>query len=114
MFLKKPKCLEYCEIPEFQGDGYCDDFNNEATCDWDGGDCCNNNLPDYDIFCSECQCLDPNFDTTTPPTPRIWTTGIVNALVLDLGWSIYAFYICYAVMFSAIFLAQFQVIRNKE
>ena len=64
------KYLAEC-YQEWQGDGYCDDFNNEATCNWDGGDCCNNPIPDYDIFCSECQCLDPNFDTTTPPTPKI-------------------------------------------
>ena len=59
---KKSKCLEECEVPEFQGDGYCNDENNVAACDWDGGDCCNNDLPDYDIFCSECQCLGPNVD----------------------------------------------------
>ena len=53
------QCLEGCE---WQGDGYCDDENNMAACDWDGGDCCNNDLPDYDIFCSECQCLGPNVD----------------------------------------------------
>ena len=89
---KKNKCLEECAVPEWQGDGYCDDFNNDAACNWDGGDCCNNNMPDYDIECSECQCLDPNFNTATPPTPRMWTTWIVNVLVLDLGWSIYAFH----------------------
>ena len=59
---KKSKCLEECEVPEFQGDGYCDDENNMAACNWDGGDCCNNDLPDYDIFCLECQCLGPNVD----------------------------------------------------
>ena len=61
MFLKK--CLVECEVPEFQGDGYCDDENNMAACEWDGGDCCNNDLPDYDIFCSECQCFGPNVDS---------------------------------------------------
>ena len=24
----------------FKGDGDCDDQNNNARCDWDGGDCC--------------------------------------------------------------------------
>ena len=56
---KKSKCLEECEVPEFQGDGYCDDENNMGACDWDGGDCCNNSIPDYDVFCSVCRCLDP-------------------------------------------------------
>ena len=57
------KCLEGCEEPEWQGDGYCDDENNVAACHWDGGDCCNNDVPDYDNFCLECQCLGPNFDS---------------------------------------------------
>ena len=55
-------CLEECEVPEFQGDGYCDDENNMAACNWDGGDCCNNKIPDYDIYCSLCQCLGSNVD----------------------------------------------------
>ena len=59
---KNSKCLEECEVQEFQGDGYCDDENNMAACNWDGGDCCNNKIPDYDIYCSVCQCLVPNVD----------------------------------------------------
>ena len=60
MFLKIfSKCLEGCEEPEWQGDGYCDDENNIAACYWDGGDCCNNNIPDYDVYCSVCKCVDP-------------------------------------------------------
>ena len=67
MFLKIiSKRLEGCEEPEWQGDGYCDDENNIAACDWDGGDCCNNNIPDYDIFCSVCKCLGPNVDFELP------------------------------------------------
>merc|ERR1719483_643897 len=52
---------EGCE-DQWHADGYCDDENNMAACDWDGGDCCNNDIPDYDIFCSECQCLGTNVD----------------------------------------------------
>ena len=29
-----------CEKPQYQGDGNCDDINNVAGCDYDGGDCC--------------------------------------------------------------------------
>ena len=85
MFLKIISiCLEGCEVPEFQGDGYCDDENNMAACNWDGGDCCNNNIPDYpyDTFCTECQCLGPNVDfelsdfsssvVSTDPQEPIW------------------------------------------
>ena len=52
-----------CVIPEWQGDGYCDDENNNADCNYDGGDCCGNNVnTDY---CTQCQCLDPVYSTTT-------------------------------------------------
>lgn len=38
------------------GDGFCDDKNNNAGCDWDGGDCCG---PENDFtYCTECKCLD--------------------------------------------------------
>ena len=37
---------------DYQGDGYCDDSNNNAGCDFDGGDCC----PTENQFCSECWC----------------------------------------------------------
>ena len=39
---------------------YCDDENNNADCNWDGGACCNNNTAGWDNYCSACECLDPN------------------------------------------------------
>jgi hypothetical protein len=29
-----------CVIPSYYADGYCDSVNNVASCDYDGGDCC--------------------------------------------------------------------------
>ena len=29
-----------CALPSKKGDGFCDPKNNNAGCDWDGGDCC--------------------------------------------------------------------------
>ena len=29
-----------CELPEYKGDGNCDDENNNKGCAYDGGDCC--------------------------------------------------------------------------
>ncbi|MBR56904.1 MAG: hypothetical protein CMH54_02475 [Myxococcales bacterium] len=29
-----------CEEEDWVGDGWCDPGNNSASCDWDGGDCC--------------------------------------------------------------------------
>ena len=38
------------------GNGYCDDENNNDECNFDGGDCCLDNvLTDY---CTKCQCLE--------------------------------------------------------
>jgi hypothetical protein len=31
---------DLCAVAEYKGDGYCDDANNVAACDFDGGDCC--------------------------------------------------------------------------
>ena len=28
-----------CEFPEWKGDGLCDPQNNNAACEFDGGDC---------------------------------------------------------------------------
>ena len=45
-----------CGKKPWQGDGFCDDFNNNAACDWDGGDCCQ--ADGGYVFCSDCACLD--------------------------------------------------------
>jgi len=57
-----------CRVPVWKGDGYCDDVNNVASCEYDGGDCCGTNV--NTAFCSTCACLDPNQQATTQaPTP---------------------------------------------
>ena len=43
---------------DYQGDGYCDDSNNNADCDFDDGDCCLN--PVNTQFCNECWCYADN------------------------------------------------------
>merc|ERR1711973_86896 len=47
-----------CEFPYFQGDGACDDDNNNAACNWDGGDCCasTNSNPEIYVTCFDCSC----------------------------------------------------------
>merc|ERR1711981_1104284 len=57
-----------CEKPQYQGDGNCDDKNNVAGCEYDGGDCCAKSVTKNGVktgkvktnFCTECKCLDPN------------------------------------------------------
>ena len=39
---------------EWLFDGFCDDINNNKACDYDGGDCCGENVKkDY---CTVCEC----------------------------------------------------------
>merc|ERR1712008_362149 len=54
-----------CESPQWANDKWCDDENNNADCNWDGGACCNNAFGGWDSYCSACECLDPNVETTT-------------------------------------------------
>ena len=44
-----------CGSPQWKGDDFCDDDNNNAGCDFDGGDCCGPNVRKN--FCSQCLCL---------------------------------------------------------
>ena len=48
-----------CSNPNWKGDNYCDDGNNNAGCDYDGGDCCGSNVDT--TWCNDCECLDPEF-----------------------------------------------------
>jgi len=56
-----------CAVPSWQGDNYCDDENNNAGCDYDGGDCCGDDV--NTTYCNQCQCLEPIATTTTPAPP---------------------------------------------
>ena len=56
--------IEYICIYKYIGDGYCEDMINNEECDWDGGDCCGNNV--VTDYCTVCECLEPNFDLLLP------------------------------------------------
>ena len=58
-----------CTIPEWIGDGFCDDENNNAQCQFDLGDCCNNKNPGWDQFCTVCECLQSNTTSISPTSP---------------------------------------------
>ena len=45
-----------CGNPLMSGDGYCDDINNNAGCNFDGGDCCGDNVDKR--YCSKCICYE--------------------------------------------------------
>ena len=40
-----------CKVPCWKGDNFCDDENNTAECEWDGGDCCDNDYGWWDYYC---------------------------------------------------------------
>ena len=63
-----------CGYPNWQGDKVCDDMNNNAGCDYDGGDCCGNFVDKS--HCRLCQCLDPTH--TTPSTTTFATSDTVS------------------------------------
>ena len=45
-----------CFNLDWKGDGICDDQNNHGGCNYDGGDCCGDNVDTY--LCTQCQCLE--------------------------------------------------------
>ena len=47
----------YILRPHWKGDNYCDDENNHPGCEYDGGDCCGDNVDK--TYCTKCECLDP-------------------------------------------------------
>merc|ERR1712111_312918 len=55
-----------CEFPQWEGDGWCDDGNNNADCSYDGGDCCGDNV--QTTYCSVCERKEGTTTTTTTPT----------------------------------------------
>merc|ERR1712241_1070007 len=66
---------EACGKPEFANDNYCDDENNKASCNYDGGACCNRDrweFKGWNDYCTDCECLDPNARPESgPPTTPI-------------------------------------------
>ena len=70
-----------CVNPDYYGDNYCDDVNNNEACFFDGGDCCGSNVnTDY---CNVCQCLEEggggSGGTTTP-------SGTTTGGACNQGW----------------------------
>jgi len=49
-----------CGSPQWANDEWCDDENNNADCNYDGGACCSNAFGGWDTYCTDCECKDPN------------------------------------------------------
>ena len=41
-----------CRSPQWATDNFCDDENNNAECNWDGGACCNNPFNQWKNYCT--------------------------------------------------------------
>ena len=56
LVLKFIICLPIgCGSPLWANDKWCDDENNNAACNYDGGACCGTNVDK--TYCTKCQCL---------------------------------------------------------
>ena len=44
-----------CALPEYKGDGNCDDNNNNKGCAYDGGDCCPKTVGDGIVKTKYCK-----------------------------------------------------------
>ena len=57
-----PACNGSCGLKQYQGDGNCDDANNNCGCKYDGGDCCSGSVKGGVVktsYCTYCNCKDP-------------------------------------------------------
>ena len=41
-----------CVSPQYGNDQWCDDENNNPSCNFDSGACCNNNVIGWDEYCT--------------------------------------------------------------
>ena len=60
------QCLQQpcAGIEHWIGDNYCDDENNNAACQFDGGDCCNNSMSNWDWYCTVSKKMDASYAVT--------------------------------------------------
>ena len=73
-----------CEYPDWVGDEYCDDENNNVDCSFDGGDCCGDNVDTS--FCSQCLCLeDQTSSALTTTTTSTTSTSTTEVLITTFG-----------------------------
>merc|ERR1712004_886816 len=57
-------------VDQWIGDSFRDDQNNNSECDFDGGDCCQEEPADgWDNYCQICECLEMPETTEAPFEP---------------------------------------------
>ena len=92
-FLNHQECIGTCGKPDYKGDYYCDDDNNNCGCEWDGGDCCGSNvltggnvLTDY---CSACECLQPGLGINATSVDCCESKGDKSSFFISYDYSPY-------------------------
>ena len=53
--------VQKCGVPNYKGDGNCDDENNHKECEYDGGDCCPKTVADAEVktkYCTKVGCCE--------------------------------------------------------
>ena len=70
------KCI-FSDGDNWISDGICDDRTNVASCDFDGGDCCDEDS--IMAFCRECICYEQT-TTTSTTTTTYWDSFSTTAL----------------------------------
>merc|ERR1712021_244340 len=59
--------MDDCLGPHRSKDNYCDDQNNNPECDFDGGDCCQDEAAEgWNQYCNDCLCLEMPETTEGP------------------------------------------------
>ena len=51
-----------CVNPDWVKDGFCDDETNNLDCNFDGGDCCGDEI--NTAYCTLCQCKEEDYNVT--------------------------------------------------
>merc|ERR1711934_1267130 len=79
-YCKTCKCIDpknqggkpTCGLPQYKGDGNCDDANNNKGSGYDGGDCCVASVKGGKVnkaYCKACKCMDPKNKGKKPNKP---------------------------------------------
>ena len=79
--------VEECEVEAnemaFIGNGFCNDITNIRSCDFDGGDCCGENISTE--FCEICTCHSDDL-TTGNWKPTFWNPNLKTLILGCWKW----------------------------
>ena len=82
LFQEPDDCSSICGFPDYKGDDYCDDENNNCGCEWDGGDCCGSNVNTN--YCAACECLEPTLVDCCEPKGEIILLGSYISIIVHI------------------------------